>query len=175
MDERGAFGHVEKRTTLNRICLQPDRLRVGSTVLTSQDRREMNLIYPPQTKEEEPEEIVLNLQGFIIQSHLPPITTSSQYVCILPNYRWRVLNTTWKQTRESSSHRTPNSNVVWHRDRRFCQGIARDCQSATDLRDKLRAQRMAALGTTTRKRVSSAHRRESVPLCYGQREYVVRG
>ena len=40
----------------------------------------MHLVYPRSKPEDEPEEIVLRVQGFVIQSRLPPILNRKQYV-----------------------------------------------------------------------------------------------
>ena len=38
----------------------------------------MNLVYPRKKPEEEPEEVVLRIQGYVIQSKLPPVLNRKQ-------------------------------------------------------------------------------------------------
>ena len=49
-------------------------------MLTSSDLKTMTLVYPKGAAEEGNEEMVLRLQGYVLQSHLPPILSRKQYV-----------------------------------------------------------------------------------------------
>ena len=40
----------------------------------------MDLVYPPQSQAEEPEEFVMKVQGYLVHAKLPPIVSANQYV-----------------------------------------------------------------------------------------------
>ena len=56
-----------------------DRAQISTTVLNNGVGERIDLIYPKQSPTDEPEEIVLSVQGFVIQSNLPPILSSVQW------------------------------------------------------------------------------------------------
>lgn len=59
---------------------QPDRLHVATAILLSNNQKKMDLISLLQVEGDVVEELVLRVQGYVIQTHLPLITTASQYV-----------------------------------------------------------------------------------------------
>ena len=69
---------LNKRKTEVLSGRQADRLRIATEILVTSDQKYMNMVYPRTKPEEEPEEIVLRIQGFVIQSHLPPIVNRKQ-------------------------------------------------------------------------------------------------
>ena len=60
---------------------QRDKARVSTTVLTRDHQQRIDLVYPStEDSDGSPDEVVLSLQGFLIQSGLPPITNSHAWV-----------------------------------------------------------------------------------------------
>lgn len=60
-------------TADDRPVVQPDRLRVSSTIYDKPNGQKV-LTYPvdPSTNLD-PEEVVVNIQGYLVKSELPPI------------------------------------------------------------------------------------------------------
>ncbi|KAF7789840.1 hypothetical protein EIP86_000786 [Pleurotus ostreatoroseus] len=61
---------------------EPDRARVSTTVHQPGLRQRMDLIYPPENLEATREEVVLFVQGFLVDAHLPPIRARSQLASV---------------------------------------------------------------------------------------------
>lgn len=57
-------------------CAQPDKARVSTNVLTRDHQQRIDLVYPSDDSDGSPDEVVLALQGFLIQADLPPIVNS---------------------------------------------------------------------------------------------------
>lgn len=61
--------------------LQPDRVRVATVIYERPGTKILRLMYPPDPdKQDVQEEVVLRLQGYVVQCQLPPILSSTQYV-----------------------------------------------------------------------------------------------
>ena len=61
---------------------QPDRARVATQILR-RDSGRLDVVYPKDTKDaaDAPwEEVVLNIQGYIVEMELPPIVRPEQLV-----------------------------------------------------------------------------------------------
>ena len=66
--------------------MKTDRARVSTTVFMRANRARADLVYPydsTTTNPAEPEEVVLSLQGYLVQSDLPPIYTPHRYILFL--------------------------------------------------------------------------------------------
>lgn len=50
----------------------------------------MDLVYPPQTPDEEPEEFVMKVQGYLVHAKLPPIVSATQQVYL--STRTNIIN-----------------------------------------------------------------------------------
>ena len=59
-------------------CIKQERLRKACNILQTADHKHMNLVYPKDKADEDEEEVVLHLQGYVVQKHLPPILTNKQ-------------------------------------------------------------------------------------------------
>lgn len=46
--------------------------------MVSPDKARLSLVFPEQNAGEDPEEVVLRLQGYVVQAHLPPILNRKQ-------------------------------------------------------------------------------------------------
>ena len=60
------------------------RIRAATSVLPGKEGQQVDFIYPLGTDEDRPEEVVLNVQGYLVQARLPPILRREQYVSFLP-------------------------------------------------------------------------------------------
>ena len=70
---------ISKRSIAASEPQQTDRLRLGTHVLPPKySGGRMDLVYPPQTPDEEPEEFVMKVQGYLVHAKLPPIVSSVQ-------------------------------------------------------------------------------------------------
>ena len=59
------------------LFMKPDRARVSTTVLKTKILERIDLVYPQgQNSDAPPEEVILSVQGYLVQSKLPPILNS---------------------------------------------------------------------------------------------------
>lgn len=76
-------GHSPKRSetfgfTLTVRTCQPDRVRVATTIHSPGPKQPFTLVYPASEGEVEREEVILHVQGYVVDSELPPIVRWSQ-------------------------------------------------------------------------------------------------
>ena len=63
---------------LTHITLQMDRVRIATTVLTNGVGERVDLIHHKKSEGDDPEEVVLTLQGYVVQCNLPPLVNKGQ-------------------------------------------------------------------------------------------------
>lgn len=56
------------------MLIQADRARVSTTALMRQPRGRVDLMYPSEsTDDDDPEEVLLPVQGYLLHADLPPV------------------------------------------------------------------------------------------------------
>ena len=67
---------------INRKFLKPERITL-STVLSSRGAKQQDIVYPSKGEvNEEREEFVFRVQGYLLKVNLPPIIRVEQYVLL---------------------------------------------------------------------------------------------
>lgn len=69
---------VTSDLTLKGCVSQPDRIQVGTTIHSPGPKQPFTLVYPASEGDTEQEEVILHVQGYVVEAELPPIVNQTQ-------------------------------------------------------------------------------------------------